>query len=821
MLVVVFVATTVFGGAGVAFADEASASAVEEGAATQEAVAPAGGDAGQGEDAGAAGGDADAAAGEATQDADAEPDGGAGTQEAAAPAGEKGDQSADDDAARAEGDEAAVEDAAQRPDKEYNPIIAGRNGVPVYRNGDPVDFSSSPSASAVDAGATPKKGKKGMATQDVPEELEGVTVTSITPGTTAAAVIGDSGEPAWFSFTPAASGMYRFTSMTEDGSEDTDPYLSLHDSAMNILAEDDDGAGYPNFELTMYLVAGQTYYYEAKLYDDGGPGAYTVSLDAATGCAVISGAVKDDSDNPLSGVWVAAYRFMEEEDEEDETPSSWWEYAYSAYTDSQGVYRIIVTDTSVDYRIGFDGEPYYSGGYYTEDGSLVDVVEDEGVYDVSCDEDEQVELKTVTLAERERGDVYDPTPSVAFGDVPGTTEGTIGAAVYGEEGDVENDEYAVSWSDGYGAYSDHGKAYTLDLDAEKAYLFSLQPYGNLHIGLYKGGEQFYWLEEYYDDDEETGYYKFRPEESGTYTVLVTAEDWESSAGFTLTVDYAPDDEQIGVGSVSGAVTDGDSAPLEGIEVTAWRWYEYSGDVRSSSNEAVITDESGAYSFSGLESDIDYRFGFSDPNGVYRTGYYTSDGLVDSVYDADSVYVGEGQTACLETVTMQPDTYISGTVTVDDVEIDNIYDNIQVGASYYDSESDGWNDEGYGGNIGEDGAFRIGGLHEDAAYRLWVSCGFYVDSYNWVSFSGYVDEEGNLTYDVESAQTWTITGGESVSDVSITIDLVDGDAPGSPQAITANSTAPAVISEAGGRAWFSFTPDEDGWYAFSSDSEDVA
>ena len=87
---------------------------------------------------------------------------------------------------------------------------------------------------------------------------------------------------ALFSFTPAETGLYCFTSYSEG-----DTVATVYDSNMDQLAWDDDSSaeGY-NFSLSCKLNAGQTYYFGAGLYDDDVTGAFPVKLIKRAGLCI-------------------------------------------------------------------------------------------------------------------------------------------------------------------------------------------------------------------------------------------------------------------------------------------------------------------------------------------------------------------------------------------------------------------------------------------------------------------------------------------------------------------------------------------------------
>ncbi len=82
----------------------------------------------------------------------------------------------------------------------------------------------------------------------------------------------------WFSFTPEIDGVYRFFSSENDG----DPYGSLYeksDDGYTKFDSDDDSVDDINFEISVLLTAGKTYYLKACSYMSGGSASYRVKVE--------------------------------------------------------------------------------------------------------------------------------------------------------------------------------------------------------------------------------------------------------------------------------------------------------------------------------------------------------------------------------------------------------------------------------------------------------------------------------------------------------------------------------------------------------------
>ncbi|MDR0518502.1 MAG: Ig-like domain-containing protein [Clostridiales Family XIII bacterium] len=225
------------------------------------------------------------------------------------------------------------------------------------------------------------------------------------------------------------------------------------------------------------------------------------------------------------------------------------------------------------------------------------------------------------------------------------------------------------------------------------------------------------------------------------------------------------------------------------------------------------DTLGEYSLTGLDADVEYRIGYTDDSGVYRSCYYTEEGAVDTAYEALGIVLHDGETVTLADIILQPDVFITGTVTTDSAV--DIY-SIWINAEYYNNEDEYWQTGGqtyYNGAA--NGQFRIRGLREGVGYRLTVQYEVRIDAYNTKYFYGYVDENGNISNDGSEAQIHVIPPGGTISGLPIHIAPPVQDVPQDAQPLTSGSTASAVIGSGGDKAWFSFTPDADGWYIFES------
>lgn len=76
---------------------------------------------------------------------------------------------------------------------------------------------------------------------------------------------------AYFEFTPTESGTYTFYST---GNSDT--YITVYNSNMSSIGSNDDGGNNTNFSISLNLVAGQTYIFEARYLNTSSTGSFTV-----------------------------------------------------------------------------------------------------------------------------------------------------------------------------------------------------------------------------------------------------------------------------------------------------------------------------------------------------------------------------------------------------------------------------------------------------------------------------------------------------------------------------------------------------------------
>ena len=87
-----------------------------------------------------------------------------------------------------------------------------------------------------------------------------------------------------FKFVAEKGGSHTFFSSDND----FDTYGEVYDKDMNLIAENDDGAGNFNFEIDFVAVAGETYYLKARGYTEQTSGGYSVVLEKMPGVESVS-----------------------------------------------------------------------------------------------------------------------------------------------------------------------------------------------------------------------------------------------------------------------------------------------------------------------------------------------------------------------------------------------------------------------------------------------------------------------------------------------------------------------------------------------------
>lgn len=78
-----------------------------------------------------------------------------------------------------------------------------------------------------------------------------------------------------FKFTPEEDGCYSFTSSFKNA----DPKVTLYDTELNLLADDDDGGDNMNFSLKYEYTGGETYIFDVSCWDGQFSGSFDVTLE--------------------------------------------------------------------------------------------------------------------------------------------------------------------------------------------------------------------------------------------------------------------------------------------------------------------------------------------------------------------------------------------------------------------------------------------------------------------------------------------------------------------------------------------------------------
>ena len=102
---------------------------------------------------------------------------------------------------------------------------------------------------------------------------ETVSASPLTPGRNATASVSAGGQTAFFSYTPAQTGVYVFRS---SGNAGTCGFL--YDAGLSVIASDNQYSGGGNFSIAMELTGGTKYYFGAKYCDDSKTGSFPVTL---------------------------------------------------------------------------------------------------------------------------------------------------------------------------------------------------------------------------------------------------------------------------------------------------------------------------------------------------------------------------------------------------------------------------------------------------------------------------------------------------------------------------------------------------------------
>ena len=169
------------------------------------------------------------------------------------------------------------------------------------------------------------------------ETFNGETVTPLTLGTEAEAVISEEGGYAYFSYTPAMNGLYALYSSTD---ENTIGYLYDADGEELTYNDDDDDGEDFNFKVAYPMEEGKTYFFQVGYYSGDTAGTFPVTLEVFTGIfaerigdytpSVVYGERTTLAVNALSGQGTLAYQwYVKTEDDEHQPINGATEASYT------------------------------------------------------------------------------------------------------------------------------------------------------------------------------------------------------------------------------------------------------------------------------------------------------------------------------------------------------------------------------------------------------------------------------------------------------------------------------------------------------------
>jgi 5-hydroxyisourate hydrolase-like protein (transthyretin family) len=370
----------------------------------------------------------------------------------------------------------------------------------------------------------------------------------------------------------------------------------------------------------------------------------------------VTGTVTDHDDQPVAGVYAAAYRWYDDEGDE------YWDLYDYVQTDANGQYDLTGLPAAT-YRLGFvDGSGH---GYVTEYWDDAPTVEDAA--DVAVFAGQTTSGKDAQLADGGH----------LTGTVTGPDEQPVAdvyAAVY--------QWYAYGADDGYWDLVDEAET-----DVDGHYDLGSLSTGTYRVGFFDGSGHDY-LTEYWDDA----------------ATVEDADDIDVIAGQTTSGNDAQLAES---GHITGTVTGPDGRPLPGVEVDVYS--QAFGDDYWDVSGYAETDQDGRYDVGGLLTGT-YRIGFDDS---YRHGYlgeYWDDAA--TVDDADDIDVTVGQTASGTDAELSDGGHLTGTVTGPG---GSALAGVYVAAYRWDGDQEWWDEVGVDYTDGS-GAYDVSGL-PTGTYRL--------------------------------------------------------------------------------------------------------
>jgi 5-hydroxyisourate hydrolase-like protein (transthyretin family) len=521
-----------------------------------------------------------------------------------------------------------------------------------------------------------------------------------------------------------------------------------------------------------------------------------VDASLAVGGQLIGTITADNGGAPLSGIQVVAYRYI------DTGSGSYWQYV--KYNNSQadgsyhiggledGSYRLYFSDPAGNFAPEYhnnkaqfndaDSVIISSAGSVTIDAALADASRIQGIV---TDESGTNPLQGVIVTGyRSNGsggwDYVSSATTLADGsyNLGGLGGGTYRIEFSSPDGLLQR-EYHDDTPDFNSATNIAvGAAVTLTgYDASMATAGRIDGtladdssigVSNIDIVIYRYNEAlFYWEDYAYGFTDFDGNYSVGGLPGGTYRVgardysgtygdvyyanatdLDSANDVEVTAGaITSGINMQVVANQFG--SISGSVTDSLGNPLQGIQVTLFR-YNSGGEFWEELQD-VTTDSAGQYLFSQVETG-NYRLRFVDPSETHAGEYHSDAYIVESA--ADVVVTTDNETVVNES--LGDAASISGTVTNNSGT-----PLIGIAVNFYRiNNSTAQREYLFSRNTAADGTYSIGGLPDGT---------FLVEFTDYSPEATYAREYYNGKSTLEAADTFDVQEGQDVTGIDASLD----------------------------------------------------